>query len=157
MAIEGSKMGDASEPVGSIEVALAHATRLLDSSPVLAAEQAGEILKASPAHPLATLLLGVAQRTGGDAAAASDVLNTLVAVHPQWALAHYEVALALSVLPRNAPAISALQRAVTLKPDMADAWRALGDELTIAGDAAGAASPDAQKIRAYTQESRLLA
>ena len=113
-------MGDASEPVGSIEVALAHATRLLDSSPVLAAEQAGEILKARPAHPLATLLLGVARRTGGDAAAASDVLNTLVAVHPQWALAHYELALALSGLQRNAAAISALQRAVTLKPDMAD-------------------------------------
>jgi predicted Zn-dependent protease len=156
MAIEGSKMGDASEPVGSIEVALAHATRLLDSSPVLAAEQAGEILKASPAHPLATLLLGVARRTGGDAAAASDVLNTLVAVHPQWALAHYELALALSGLQRNAAAISALQRAVTLKPDMADAWRALGDELTIAGDAAGADSAYAQNVRASTKDPRLL-
>jgi predicted Zn-dependent protease len=156
MAIEGSKMGNASEPVGSIEVALAHATRLLDSSPVLAAEQANEILKASPAHPLATLLLGVARRAGGDAAAASDVLSSLVAMHPQWALAHYELALALSGLQRNAAAISALQRAVTLKPDMADAWRALGDELTIAGDAAGADSAYAQNVRASTKDPRLL-
>jgi predicted Zn-dependent protease len=156
MAIEGSKMGNASEPVGSIEVALAHATRLLEGDPVLAAQQASEILKASPAHPLATLLLGVARRTGGDAAAASDVLGTLVAMHPPWALAHYELALALSALQRNAAAITALQRAVTLKPDMADAWRALGDELTIAGDAAGADSAYAQNVRASTKDPRLL-
>ena len=32
-------MGEASEPVGSVEVALAHATRLLASNPVLAAER----------------------------------------------------------------------------------------------------------------------
>ena len=149
-------MGEASEPVGSVEVALAHATRLLESSPVLAAEQASEILKAVPAHPLAMLLLGVARRSGGDATAAVDVLGPLVAMHPQWALAHYELALALSALERNPAAIAALQRAVTLKPDMADAWRALGDELTIAGDAAGADSAYAQNIRASTKDARLL-
>jgi predicted Zn-dependent protease len=168
MAIEGSKMGNASEPasapepvharepVGSIEVALAHATRLLDSNPVLAAEQAREILKASPAHPLATLLLGVARRTGGDAAAAADILGSLASMHPRWALAHYELALALSALERNAEAITALRHAVTLKPDMADAWRALGDELNIAGDAAGADSAYAQNVRASTKDQRLL-
>jgi predicted Zn-dependent protease len=149
-------MSKASEPVGSVEVALRHATRLLESSPVLAAEQAGEILKAVPAHPLATLLLGVARRSSGDAAAAFDVLGPLVAMHPQWALAHYELALALSGLQRNAAAIAALQRAVTLKPDMADAWRALGDELSIAGDAAGADSAHAQNIKASTKDRRLL-
>jgi tetratricopeptide (TPR) repeat protein len=156
MAIEGSKMGEASEPVGSVEVALAHATRLLESNPVLAAEQAGEILKAVPAHPVAMLLLGVARRTGGDATGAADALSPLVAMHPQWALAHYELALAQSALERNDQAIAALQRAVTLKPDMADAWRALGDELTIAGDPAGADSAYAQNIRASTKDERLL-
>jgi predicted Zn-dependent protease len=149
-------MSKASEPVGTVEVALRHATRLLESNPVLAAEQAGEILKAVPAHPLATLLLGVARRSSGDAAAAFDVLGPLVAMHPQWALAHYELALALSGLQRNTAAIAALQRAVTLKPDMADAWRALGDELSIAGDAAGADSAHAQNIKASTKDPRLL-
>jgi predicted Zn-dependent protease len=149
-------MSKASEPVGSVEVAVRHATRLLESSPVLAAEQAGEILKAVPAHPPAMLLLGVARRSSGDAAAAFDVLGPLVAMHPQWALAHYELALALSGLQRNAAAIAALQRAVTLKPDMADAWRALGDELSIAGDAAGADSAHAQNIKASTKDRRLL-
>ncbi len=149
-------MSEAAEPVGSVEVALGHAARLLESSPALAAEQASEILKAVPAHPLATLLLGVARRSGGDPAAALDVLGPLAALHPQWALAHYELALALSGLDRSAAAIAALQRAVTLKPDMADAWRALGDELTTVGDAAGADSAYAQNIRASTKDERLL-
>jgi tetratricopeptide (TPR) repeat protein len=149
-------MSQAAEPVGSVEVALGHAARLLESSPLLAAEQASEILKAVPAHPLATLLLGVARRTGGDAGAALDVLGPLAALHPQWALAHYELALALSGMDRSAAAIAALQRAVTLKPDMADAWRALGDELMNMGDAAGADSAYAQNIKASTKDERLL-
>jgi predicted Zn-dependent protease len=147
---------EAPEPVGSVEVALGHAARLLERSPVLAAEQAREILKAVPDHPLATLLLGVARRAGGDAAGAVAVLGPLAAIHPQWALAHYELALALSGLDRNAAAITALQRAVTLKPEMADAWRALGDELTNAGDAAGADAAYAQNIKASTKDPRLL-
>jgi tetratricopeptide (TPR) repeat protein len=150
-------MSEASEPVGSVEVALRHAARLLESNPGLAAEQAGEILKAVPAHPAATLLLGVARRTGGDAAAALDSLEPLVAMHPQWALAHYELALALSGLERGGDAILELRHAVALKPDMADAWRALGDELMVAGDAAGADSAYAQNIRASTKDPRLLA
>jgi tetratricopeptide (TPR) repeat protein len=67
-----------------------------------------------------------------------------------------QLALALSGLQRNAAAIAALQHAVTLKPDMADAWRALGDELSIAGDAAGADSAHAQNIKASTKDRRLL-
>ena len=66
-------MSSAPEPVGTVAVALAHAARLLESSPELAAEQAAEILKSAPNHPLATLLLGVARRVGGDARAALQV------------------------------------------------------------------------------------
>jgi tetratricopeptide (TPR) repeat protein len=149
-------MSEASEPVGSVEVALGHAARLLESSPVLAAEQASEILKAVPAYPPAMLLLGVARRAGGDSAAALAVLGPLAAMHPQWALAHYELALALSALDRSAASIAALQQAVTLKPDMTDAWRALGDELLNAGDAAGADSAYARSIKASTKDERLL-
>ena len=149
-------MSEAAEPVGSVEVALGHAARLLESSPLLAAEQAGEILKAVPAHPLATLLLGVARRCSGDPAAALEVLGPLADLHPRWALAHYELALALGGLEQSAAAIAALQHAVDLKPDMADAWRALGDEFTNIGDAAGADSAYAQNIRASTKDERLL-
>jgi tetratricopeptide (TPR) repeat protein len=150
-------MSTASEPVGSVEVALGHAARLLESNPALAAEQAGEILKAVPNHPLATLLLGAARRAGGDATAALLVLEPLAAIHPQWARAQYELALAFSGAERNAAAVSALRRALTLEPDMADAWRALGDQLTIAGDAPGADAAYAQNIKASTKDPRLLA
>ena len=149
-------MSEASEPVGSVEVALGHAARLLQSSPALAAEQASEILKAAPAHPAAMLLLGVARRADGDSTAALAALGPLAAMHPQWALAHYELALTLSALDRGAAAIAALQRAVALKPDMSDAWRALGDELLNAGDAAGADSAYARGIKASTKDERLL-
>jgi predicted Zn-dependent protease len=144
------------EPRGSVEVALAHATRLLEAKPSLAAEQAAEILKVVPGHPAATLLLGVGRRMGGDAPGALQVLGPLVDAHPQWALAHYETAMALSAVERNADAVLALRRAVALKPDMVDAWRALGDELSGAGDAAGADAAYAQSIRASTQDPRLL-
>jgi len=149
-------MSSAPEPVGTLAVALAHAARLLEKSPELAAEQAVEILKSAPNHPLATLLLGVARRAGGDAKAALQVLEPLAALHPQWALAHYELALALGHSGNNAAAIAALQSAVALKPDMADAWRALGDELTIADDAAAADAAYAQGIKASTKDPRLL-
>ena len=149
-------MSEASEPVGSVEVALAHAARLLEKRPELAAEQAAEILKAAPNHPVATLLLGVARRVGGDAKAALQVLEPLAALHPQWALAHYELALAYGEAERSAEAMSALRRALALKPEMADAWRALGDQLTIAGDTAGADAAYAQGIKASTKDPRLL-
>ena len=51
-------MSGANEPVGTLEVALEHASQLLAVDPSLATEQAEEILKAVPGHPLATLILG---------------------------------------------------------------------------------------------------
>jgi hypothetical protein len=47
------------DPVGTLEVALAHATRLLETQPKLAADQAQEILKVLPSQPTALLLLGL--------------------------------------------------------------------------------------------------
>ena len=145
-----------SEPTGTLAVALSHATRLLEIRPDLAAEQAAEILKSVPDHPLAVLLLGVARRRNGDSGAALQVLEPLRAAHPQWALSHYELALAFGECGRIHEAISALRRALELKPDMADAWRALGDHLRTAGDAAGADLAYAQNIKASTKDPRLL-
>jgi predicted Zn-dependent protease len=149
-------MSTTPEPVGTLEAALAHAARLLESRPDLAAEQAAEILKSVPQHALATLLLGVARRRGGDAGAALQALQPLAALHPEWALAQYELALAYGEREHTAEAVAALHRALALKPDMADAWRALGDQLTIAGDAAAADAAYAENIRASTKDPRLL-
>jgi len=68
----------ASQPVGSVDVALAHAVRLLEREPRLAAEQASEILKAVPGHANATLLLGIAHRVSGNAAGSLEVLEMLL-------------------------------------------------------------------------------
>ena len=45
-----------SEPLGSVDGALAHARRLLEKNADLAAEQAREILNVSPGHPAAPLI-----------------------------------------------------------------------------------------------------
>jgi tetratricopeptide (TPR) repeat protein len=147
----------AAEPVGTIEVALAHAARLLQGKPGLAAQQATEILKVAPHHPVATLLLGTARRLTGETDAALEVLAALTQSQPNWAAAHYERGLALSEAGQHEPAVLSLRRAVTLKPDMPDAWRALGDELTIGDDAAGADAAYAQHIKASTKDPQLLA
>ena len=177
-------MSSTAEPVGSIDLALAHAARLLRGKPHLAAEQAAEILKVVPRHPVATLMQGVAWRlmsetvgantgaarapagqTGTDRADTAQArrtylsqaihsLENLAAEQPGWPAAHYELGLALSRDGRSGPAINSLRRAVELKPDVPDAWRALGDELTAAGDAAGADVAYAQHIKASTHDAR---
>jgi tetratricopeptide (TPR) repeat protein len=145
------------EPTGSVETALAHTRRLLAQNPLLAAEQATEILKVAPNQPMAMLLLGAARRLLGDAPTALRLLEPLAASQPRWALAHYELALALAADDRIEAALAPLRRAVYLQPNMPDAWRTLGDYLTLRGDPAGADAAYAQHIRASTHDPRLLA
>ncbi len=149
-------MSATSEPVGTLETALAHTQRLLTSEPRLAAEQATEILKVAPGHPLATLLLGVAQRRCGDAAASQTILEPLAQSQPNWAAAHYELGLTLGARRNGEAAVTALRRAVSLKPEMPDAWRALGDHLTAIGDASGADDAYAQHIKHSNRDPRLM-
>lgn len=58
--------GAATETVGTLEVALAHAARLLTVDPGAAEAQAREILKVAHDHPDALRLLGAALRRQGD-------------------------------------------------------------------------------------------
>jgi tetratricopeptide (TPR) repeat protein len=149
-------MSSNSEPVGTLEVALTHTARLLETDPSLAAEQAGEILKAVPGHPLATLLLGVARRSAGNPQAALEILGPLVRSQPNWAAAHYELGLALGGAGQGEAAVAALRNALRLKPEMTDAWRALGDHLTVMGDSDGADAAYARHIKCSTKDPRLL-
>ena len=150
-------MTSASGPIGTIDEALAHSERLLRSNPVLALEQAGEILKIAPNHPPATLLLGLAQRASGDTASAAKTLSDLVDAQHRWARAHYEFGVTLGELDRTAEAVTVLQRAAALKPDLPDVWRVLGDLLAISGDPDGADMAYASHIKASTRDPRLLA
>ncbi|MFI4885484.1 MAG: tetratricopeptide repeat-containing sulfotransferase family protein [Steroidobacterales bacterium] len=75
-------LGTPAEPVGTLDVALAHASRLLAVKPGLAAEQACEILKVVPRQPQATLILGLARAAGGDVDGSIDALTRAVALRP---------------------------------------------------------------------------
>ncbi len=149
-------MNSASETVGTLDVAVAHAARLLEKNPTLAAEQADEILKSVPGHPYARLILGTAKRLAGRTQAALEVLEPLAREQPHSAPTHLELGIALGEAGRGGAAVAALRRAVHLKPDSLDAWRLLADQLDSQGDANGADQARACHIKAATKDPRLL-
>ena len=144
-------------PAGSLDDALAHAARLMATRPDLAERQAEEILKAAPGDPRAVLVVGMARRRLGDAPGARRVLESLAKSQPRSAQTHYEWGMVLAAEGEDSVAIAALRRAVSLKRDMPEAWRALGDLLITAGDETGADAAYAQQIRASVHDPRLMA
>jgi tetratricopeptide (TPR) repeat protein len=144
------------EPTGSLDVALAHAARLLKKSPLLAAEQAGEILRAVPGDPRARLVLGAAHRLNGQLQAALAVLEPLAQEQPRSAAVHLELAIALGEDGRAGEATAALRHALQLQPDSPDAWRLLADQLEASGDASGADQARARYIKAATLDPQLM-
>jgi tetratricopeptide (TPR) repeat protein len=149
-------MGATQEVTGTLEVALKHTARLLETAPALAAEQALEILKAVPQHPSATIMLGVAQRKTGQLDASLATLNALASDHGAWALAQFELAKTLGTLRQGEAAIAALRRAVQLKPDLPDAWRTLADHLTAIGEVEAADEAYRMHIKHSTRDPRLV-
>jgi len=147
----------ASQRLGSIDLAVSHARRLLEKNADLAAEQAGEILNVHPGHPTARLILGAAHRRAGRLQAALDVLDALTAEFPHSAPAHLELGVACFEYGRSAEAEAALHRAVQLNPASPDGWRLLADCLDARGDAAGADAARARYLKAANHDPRLRA
>jgi predicted Zn-dependent protease len=145
-----------SQPVGGIDVALAHAKRLLETRPELAAEQAHEILSVYPGQPLARLILGAAHRRAGRPQAALEVLEPLAREQQHSAPVFVELGIAQGEAGRASEAIAALRRAVQLQPSFSDAWRLLADNLDADGDSSGADQARARYIKAATTDSRLM-
>ncbi|HEY1589828.1 MAG TPA: tetratricopeptide repeat protein, partial [Rhodanobacter sp.] len=141
---------------GTVEQALAHATRLLDADPALAVEQLTEILKVAEGHPAALRLLATARSLQCDDQGALDILVPLARTQPNWAMAHLDLGLALGRAGRGQEAIDALHRAVALKPDLPQAWRLLGDHLMAAGEQEAADAAYASHVRYSTRDPRLL-
>ncbi len=143
--------------IGTLEQALAHAARLLERDPALAIGQLDEILQAAAGHPVALQLLAAARSLQGDLQGALDILVPLAQAQPAWAMVHADLGLALGRCGRGQEAIAALRRAVALKPDLPQAWRALGDHLMAAGEQAAADAAYASHVRYSTRDPRLLA
>ncbi len=143
-------------PAGSLDDALAHAAKLMPTRPDLAQRQGEEILKAAPGDPRAVLVIGMAKRRLGDTLGARAVLEPLANAQPRSAQTQYEWGMVLASEGDEAAAIAAIRHAVGLKRDMPDAWRALGDLLTAAGDQIGANGAYAEHIRAATHDPRLM-
>ncbi|HET7126629.1 MAG TPA: tetratricopeptide repeat protein, partial [Lysobacter sp.] len=141
----------------SLELALAHAARLLDSNPALAAEQAGEILRVVGDHPRALHVLAMARVRQGDDQSAVGILGPLARACPRWAQAQADLGAALARLGRFDEAIVALRQATTLQPDSNDAWLALADALHAGGDAAGADAAYLRHVQQSAKDPRLLA
>jgi tetratricopeptide (TPR) repeat protein len=75
------------EPLGTLDAALQNAARLLSTRPLLAQEQAEEILKQIPGQPAARLVQALAQRALDAPESALAILRALVAEHPTYAAA----------------------------------------------------------------------
>ncbi|MFL6600848.1 MAG: tetratricopeptide repeat-containing sulfotransferase family protein [Steroidobacteraceae bacterium] len=148
--------GGRPEPVGTVEVALAHAARLLERNPNLAILQAREILLAFPAHPQARLLLGKAERLGGNARVALDVLEALAREWPEWGAVQLELGVALGQAGRGPEAITALRSAARCQPELPEVWRILADHLDAQNDARGADEARAHYLKAVTQDPHLM-
>ncbi|MHB8530502.1 MAG: tetratricopeptide repeat-containing sulfotransferase family protein [Caulobacteraceae bacterium] len=150
-------MAETSGPrTGTLEAALAHASKLLAASPDLAEHQAREILKVAPGDPRALLLLGVAKRRQGDAEGAAAVLAPLAKAQPRSAHAHCELGIALAQSGEARAAIAALRSAVALKRDLPEAWRTLGEQLSLIGEDQAADNAFAELIRASVKDPILM-
>lgn len=144
------------DPVGDLATALAHASRLMTVNPDLAAEQAREILKAVPHQPAALLLLCASHRARRRFKEARELAAPLAQASPDWAEAQFELGMCLAGLGEDKAALAALRRAVAARPNYAEAWRTLGDRLTLQGDSEGADDAYAHSIRAGITDPRLM-
>jgi predicted Zn-dependent protease len=147
----------AATPVGSLDVALTHARRLLQKDPRLAAQQAVEILRALPGEPRARLILAAAKRLSGNGRAALEILEPLAREQPRVPAVQLELGVALGDEGRSAAAADAFRRAVQLEPNSPDGWRLLAEQLDAAGDEAGADQARARYLKAATNDPRLMA
>jgi tetratricopeptide (TPR) repeat protein len=152
---EISAVSDESERRGSLEAAVERTAHLLDVDPVLAEQQANEILEAVPNHPPAVLFLGMAKRRSGDLEGALEVFERLLNAQHKWAAAHYEYGLTLTNVGRGDEAIKALLKAVEFQAEHPEAWRLLADHLAATGDAEGADAAYARHVKCSTRDPLL--
>jgi tetratricopeptide (TPR) repeat protein len=122
----------------SIELELMRASTLLEKDPAAAARQAGAILANYPGHDAAGLLLAAACRRLGDSTSAVRVIESLALNHAASALIQLELGRTYTACGRHDEARAALERAVELDSNLADAWHELSAQRLRARDTASA-------------------
>ena len=150
-------MEQPSAGTGTIDTALSHAARLLESDPALAAEQAREVLSVAPGHPVAALLLGMASNLAGAFDKALAVLLPLARQQPKAAKVWLEVAVARIGAGERELATHALNRAIALQPGLPCAWLTLADLRHADGDEDGANFAYLEHLRHSRHDPELMA
>jgi len=118
------------DPADDLSTALSEVRRHLPADPAKAETLARDILRENPEEPDALLLLAVALRKKGATNSARALLETLIQTQSHRAPVHYELGLILAEAGDNRGATASLRSAVDLDPGFADAWHALGDQMT---------------------------
>jgi tetratricopeptide (TPR) repeat protein len=145
----------ANAPPKALNADIDHASAILATEPAAAEREARAFLALRPKDPRGLLILASARRRQGDAASALAILTPLAAAYPRAANTRYELGKSLAVQDRPTEAIAALREAVALKPDLSEAWRALGDLLFAAGENAAADAAYAAHDRAVISDPAL--
>ncbi len=141
----------------AVNAAVARASAILAADPAAAQAQAEAVLRSDPKDPRALLILASARRRRGDPTAALAILGPLAQAWPRAAHTQYELGLALAAAGHPARAIASLRQAVSLRRDLPEAWRALGELLFAQGDSAGADIAFAEHHRATLPDPALQA
>jgi tetratricopeptide (TPR) repeat protein len=145
----------AGPPPSNLAAIAQQAAVLLAEHPAEAERLAQTLLKAAPNDPRAALILASARRRRGDLKGARAVLEPLARAHPRAVMTQYELGLVRAALGETAAAIAALRIVTSLNPAMAEAWRALGDQLFLQGEIEGANKAFSEHARASVRDPRL--
>ena len=144
-------------PTATIDDALARASQMLARRPDLADEQAGEVLRVAPGHPLALLIQGAARRITGRTDDAIQILEPLSVSQAHAAPVWLELGIALAEAGQGPRAVAALKRATQLAPAAPDGWRYLADQLDAAGEAVAADTARARYLGTASRDPALVA
>ena len=139
----------------SLADAVNQAAANLAGAPGAARDQATAILARAPGDPRALLILASALRRLADAEGAFEILTPLAKAYPRAARTQYELGLVLRDLGRGEEALTALRNAVTVNPELPEAWRALGECLFACGDQTGAEAAFAQHAKTSIADPHL--
>ena len=138
-----------------LDVALAHAERLLGRDPVLAIEQANAILEAAPRHPRAEMVKARALQWQGKPEG-NATIQRLAREQPRWADAQFELGRLRAAAGEYERAIAAYREALELRDNFPIAWGALGDALYATGAFLEADDAYANQIRTSTSDPVLM-